>query len=79
VGQTFLSAGQRGRQECLPHILKALTMTKEVPQQVVSAPEAPPERKWFGMRLVLWLWAAGFAVLLLQLLTDLVLGLWHWV
>jgi hypothetical protein len=65
-------------------------MTKEASQQVRSAPpekasppvmapalpEAAPGKKWFGMRLALWLWAAGFAVLLLQLLLDLVLGLW---
>ena len=43
-----------------------------------APPEAPPA-KWFGMRLALWLWAGGFAILLLQLLIDLVLGLWHWV
>jgi len=66
-------------------------MTKEASQQVRSVPtektpppviapalpDSPPERKWSGMRLALWLWVAGFAVLLLQLLLDLVLGLRH--
>jgi hypothetical protein len=66
-------------------------MTKEASQQVRPAPpektsppgiapalpDSPPDEKWSGMRLALWLWAAGFAVLLLQLLLDLVLGLWH--
>jgi hypothetical protein len=55
------------------------TPTEKTPPPVIAPalPDAPPQKKWPGMRLALWLWVAGFAVLLLQLLLDLVLGLWH--
>jgi hypothetical protein len=54
------------------------TLPEKTPPPVVAPapPAAPPEKPWSGMRLALWLWAAGFAFLLLQLLLDLVLGLW---
>jgi hypothetical protein len=43
-----------------------------------APPETPTARVWSGMRLALWIWAAGFALLLLQLLVDLLRGLWRW-
>jgi hypothetical protein len=47
------------------------------PAPVVSAASgAQPEDR--GMRFALWMWAAAFAILLLQLLLDVLQGLWHW-